>query len=68
MYQLKQGNCVRLKEDLPVYQSERNLLKGAKGRVLTVDERGYTIVFESELVPITELTDRDVELDPEASE
>ena len=67
MYLLNAGDIVRLREDLPLLQNGVDLPKGIKGRIISVDERGYTVIFEGGITPVTTLTDRDVELDPEAA-
>jgi len=60
---LKSGDVVRLQKNLPLFEVGADLPKGTKGTVVTVDERGYTILFEGELAPVTALTDLDVQLD-----
>ncbi len=62
---LKQGDTVRLLEAMDLYQNiaNVNLPKGTKGKIMNVDERGYTVEFEGDLTPVTGLTDADIELD-----
>ena len=61
---LNAGDVIRLREDLSLLQDGVELPKGTKGKIISVDERGYTVIFEGAITPLPTLTDRDVELDP----
>lgn len=63
VYQLKQGDRVRLKADLSIAGSTRYLQAGATGHVQGIGSGGYVVLFADSDVPVKSLSDREIELD-----
>lgn len=63
IYQLKEGDWVRLKADLSLSLTIRYLKQGMRGTIVALNKGGYRVVFEDSEMAIEYLTDRDVERD-----
>lgn len=63
MSQLKQGDYVKLTGELRSSDGSEYLTKGTKGQILDINAEGYTVVFQEHIMPVSKLTDHDVELD-----
>jgi hypothetical protein len=66
--QLKQGDFVKLTGGLSLSHGTEYLAKHTQGQILSVQDDGYTVVFEGHLTPVPNLTDHDVERDDHSAE